>query len=177
MAATPWQTADIPGPKLAMPIKPVMCARLLKTGKRALLIVGGSRTGNSKSGSELARRLIELTESLKTPIVASPGIYKDFAQSNSVPVFCMGTVDLVNHLKDSKWTGLDSKGHYDLVVFVGGIYYFHSLMLSTLKHFAPRVRTVSIDRFFQPNADFSLENMDEKDWMKSLDSMINILRN
>ncbi len=176
MSATPWQIADVPGPKHSLPIKPAVCARLVKTSKRPLLVVGGLGAKGVVGGSDIASRMVELARLLKAPIVVSPGVYKSFAAADGVRTFCVGLEDLVNRLKEKDWIGLDSKGGYDMVLFAGGIYYFQSLMLSTLKNFAPDLKTIAIDRFFHPNATFSFENMSEEEWLKGLDVMIGGLR-
>jgi acetyl-CoA decarbonylase/synthase complex subunit epsilon len=49
-------------------------------------------------------------------------------------------------------------------------------MLSTLKHFATHLKTVSLDRYYQPNADFSFPNLDEKTWIQNLDTVVGTLR-
>jgi acetyl-CoA decarbonylase/synthase complex subunit epsilon len=79
----------------------------------------------------------------------------------------MGIVDLTNRLTDPEW-GLDGKGPHDVVAFSGVQYPLLSQMLSTLKHFAPNLRTIALDRFFQPNADWSFPNLKEDEWEKEM---------
>jgi acetyl-CoA decarbonylase/synthase complex subunit epsilon len=49
------------------------------------------------------------------------------------------------------------------------------MMLSTLKHFAPKLKTISIDRFYHPNAQFSLENLSPEKWKEGLDALLKVL--
>jgi acetyl-CoA decarbonylase/synthase complex subunit epsilon len=49
-------------------------------------------------------------------------------------------------------------------------------MLSTLKHFAPHLKTFSIDRFYHPNAEFSFENMTEGRWAQEFKNMAEAMK-
>lgn len=170
--ASPWETANIVGPKNALVIAPENFAKLAKTGKRPLLVVGAYATKQGVGLPNLCDIAIEIAKSLKAPIVASPGAFPRFGRDQGVSVFLMGIEDIVNRLKEKQWKGLDGEGNYDLVLFLGGIYYFQSLMLSVLKHFAPHIKTISMDRFYQPNANFSFVNMNEENWKKGLDMIV-----
>lgn len=170
--AIPWETANIVGPKNALTLAPENFAKLARTAKRPLLVIGAYATKEGVGLADLCHYAVELAKLLRAPIAASPGVFSKFKRDEGVPVFCMGMEDLVNRLKEKHWKGLDGKGNYDLVFFLGGIYYFQSLMLATLKHFAPHIKTISIDRFYQPNANFSFINMDEGKWKQGLDVMV-----
>ena len=54
------------------------------------------------------------------------------------------------------------EGQHDLAIFAGVKYYLEAQMLSTLKHFAPHIKTISLTRGHQPNANQSLPNLSEK---------------
>ena len=82
-----------------------------------------------------------------------------------------GLVEIVNLLKDPDWEGLKGDGQHDLVLFVGVLYYMGSQGLSTLKHFAPHIKTLTICRFFHSNADASFPNMNEGEWLKYLEKL------
>jgi acetyl-CoA decarbonylase/synthase complex subunit epsilon len=170
--ASPWETANIVGPKNALILAPENFAKLARTAKRPLLVVGGNATKEGVGLPDLCDYAVKLARLLKAPIVVSPGVFSKFERNGMVTVFCMGIEDLVNRLKERNWKGLDGKGNYDLVFFVGGIYYFQSLMLAALKHFAPHIKTISIDRFYQPNANFSFINVPEGKWKDGLDAML-----
>jgi acetyl-CoA decarbonylase/synthase complex subunit epsilon len=87
----------------------------------------------------------------------------------------MGLVEITDRLRDSGWS-LDGKGPPDLVIFAGITYRLESQMLSTLKHFATHLKTVSLDRYYQPNADFSFLNLDQKVWVENLDKVLQVLK-
>jgi len=48
-------------------------------------------------------------------------------------------------------------------------------LFSTLKHFALNLKTISLDRFYQPHATWSFPNMSLKDWNASLEVMLSNL--
>lgn len=164
----PWQTGNIVGPKNALLLNPEHCARLLKAAKRPLIVVGANATKPSVGLPDLSEYVLRLAKSMKAQVVASPTVQSQFHATRDTQVFSMGLEDLTNRLKDKQWKGVDGKGPYDYVLLIGGVYYFESQMLATLKHFAPHVRTVSLDRFYQPNASFSFPSMDVDKWRDGL---------
>ncbi|MEM2883034.1 MAG: carbon monoxide dehydrogenase beta subunit family protein, partial [Nitrososphaerales archaeon] len=66
-------------------------------------------------------------------------------------------------------------GGYDFILFVGSLYPFQSMMLATLKHFAPNIRTLTIERYYHPNAEFSLENLSFERWRDGLEALVKAL--
>ena len=170
--AVPWQTGNIVGPKNALLLNPEHCARLLKAAKRPLIVVGAHATKPSVGLPNLTEYVVHLARGMNAQIAASPTIQSQLSSPGGAQVFSLGIEDLTNRLRDKQWKGFDGKGGYDYVLMIGGVYYFESQMLATLKHFAPHVRTVSLDRFYQPNATFSFSNMDLGKWKEGLDAMI-----
>jgi len=170
--AVPWQTGNIVGPKNALLLSPDHCGRLLKAAKRPLIVVGAHANRPSVGLPNLTEYVLRLARVIKAQVAASPAIQSHFKSPGGTQVFGLGLEDLTNRLKDKQWKGFDGKGTYDYVLTIGGVYYFESQMLSTLKHFAPHVRTVSLDRFYQPNASFSFPTMDEDKWREGLETMI-----
>ncbi|MGQ9468793.1 MAG: CO dehydrogenase/acetyl-CoA synthase complex subunit epsilon [Nitrososphaerales archaeon] len=174
MSAKPWQIGDIPGPKQASIIKPEMFPKVAKTLKRPLIVVGSRK--EALEDEDMVSYIAMLAKSINSPLAVSPSLFKKFMMFDDIKVICMGTEDLVNRLKEKEWKGFDGNGNYDSVLFVGGIYHFQSLMLSTLKHFAPHLRTFSIDRFYHPNAEFSFENMDKEKWVQEFKKMVDTIK-
>jgi len=174
--ATAWESTEVRGPKLAFSLTPENCGRMLKRAKRLLIVVGGGALDMKSDGIDVPDFTVTLAKTLNGTIAISPGVYKAYQKYSNVKIINIGLEDLVNRLKESDWNGFDDGGAYDMVVFIGGLYYFQSMMLSTLKHFAPKVKTISIDRFYHPNAEFSLENLSIEKWREGLDSIIKILK-
>ncbi len=173
---TSYETAEIRGPKLAFNLTPENCGRMLKRSKRLLVVVGGDALKmKANDGVDVPEVATRLARSLGGTVVASPGVFKAFQNVSDVKLINMGLEDAVNRLKDESWKGFDGMGGYDMAVFIGGLYYFQSMMLSTLKHFAPNQKTISLDRFYHPNATFSLENLTPDKWKAGLDAMLQLL--
>jgi acetyl-CoA decarbonylase/synthase complex subunit epsilon len=87
--------------------------------------------------------------------------------AQSISIFVLG-----DRLRDKNWKGFDGKGHYDTILLVGFPYYVEWLVESGLKSFAQGLRTISLDRSYQPNAEWSLGWMPEPDWRETLDIIV-----
>jgi acetyl-CoA decarbonylase/synthase complex subunit epsilon len=172
---TAWETSEIRGPKLALNLTPENTARMIKRAKRLLIIVGGEAIQMQKNNINVHNIASRISKSMNGSIASSPGVYKPFTKKPELNVINMGTLDIINRVKDDTWQGFDGKGPYDIVVFIGGIYYFQSMMLSTLKHFAPKLKTITIDPYYHPNATFSLENLKTEKWKEGIEAMLKIL--
>ncbi len=169
MSAEPWQTAEIPGPKKALVItKPEIVAAMVKRAKRPILIVG-HRAAEMKLGKEkFIDYLIRLAKNADIPVVATAHTVKEFIDRGFQPATWMSAVDIANRLQDPEWKGLDGEGPYDLALFTGIPYYMEWVILSGLKHFSSKLKTISLDRFYQPHSSWSFPNMSFEDWRKNL---------
>jgi acetyl-CoA decarbonylase/synthase complex subunit epsilon len=172
-AAEPWQTAEIPGPKKAMLItKPQVAAAMIKKAKRPILIVGHEAAEIKFKDRKLIDYTIDLAKKADIPIVATAHMVGEFLERGYSPADWMPAVDIGNRLTDSEWRGIDGKGQYDLALFVGLPCYMGWTILSGLKHFASNLKTISLDRVYQPHASWSFPNMSEKDWIQNLKLML-----
>jgi acetyl-CoA decarbonylase/synthase complex subunit epsilon len=173
MAAEPWQTAEIPGPKKAMVItKPEVAAAMIKRAKHPILIVGHKAAEIAFEDKRLIDFAIELARKAKIPVVATAHTVSEFLSRGYKPDGWMPAVDIGNRLTDSTWIGLDGNGPYDLALFLGLPYYMGWTILNGLKHFAPHVKTIALDNVYQPNASWSFPNITLKDWIESLKVII-----
>jgi len=167
--AESWQTAEIPGPKKALVItKPKIVTAMIKRAKRPILIIG-HKAAEIKLGEEtLIDYLIRLAKTTGIPIVATAHVVKEFVERGFQPEAWMPAVDIANRLQDPEWNGLDGEGQYDLALFVGIQYYMEWVILSGLKHFSSRLKTISLDRFYQPHASWSFPNISLDEWKENL---------
>ena len=170
----PWETGNVFGPRTAVPTKGEVIGRLLKVAKRPLLIVGAKILEEKLDGRSYLSYVIELSKSRLIPVIATAHTLKPLSDSG-LQLTPMGLVEITDRLRDSGWS-LDGKGPPDLVIFAGITYRLESQMLSTLKHFATHLKTVSLDRYYQPNADFSFLNLDQKIWVENLDKVLQVLK-
>jgi acetyl-CoA decarbonylase/synthase complex subunit epsilon len=169
----PWQTAEVPGPQKALVItKPEVVATMIKKAKRPLLIVGHEAVDIDLGDKKLIDYMITLAKEADIPVLATAHIVKNFLEREYKPAAWMPVVDIGNRLVDAEWTGICGEGQHDLALFVGLPYYMEWTVLSGLKHFAPKVKTITLDNVYHPHASWSFPNMSVKDWVKNLKGII-----
>ena len=172
----PGQTAEIAGPKKAFVIpKPEVAASMIKRAKRPLLVVGSKAIDIKTKDGDLVDTAIRLSAMGKFSVVATAHLIGEFLKRDAEGVHSMQMMNLGDRLRDPDWTGLDGDGAYDLVVFMGTIYYIEWLVESGLKNFASDLRTISLNRHYQPNAHWSLGTIPEGQWREFLDKIVTTL--
>lgn len=171
----PFDTANIPGPEMGKISNPNVMGKLISRAKRPLLIVGAEILEDG-----LIDKAIEMSKK-GIPIAATGHSCAGFVDKGYNEFTYFGLHELTNCLRDPDWKGLDEEGNYDVVIFLGITYYLASQMLSTVKNFctSPRIRGISIDRYYHPNAGMSFDNygpqkMDE--YKSMLDEVIENIR-
>ena len=165
----PWQTAEIPGPKKALVItKPEIVAAMIKRAKRPILIVGHKAVEIDLGEEKLIDYLIRFAKKTNIPVVATAHIVGEFQKRGFKPAAFMPAVNIGSRLADPQWEGLDGKGQYDLAIIVGMQYYFEWLILSGLKHYAPYLKTITLDNVYQPHASWSFPNISLEKWKENL---------
>jgi acetyl-CoA decarbonylase/synthase complex subunit epsilon len=161
----PWQPTVIAGPKQALLVTPETAELMIRKSKRPLFVLG------PLIKDDPVRSLaIGISKKWNLPIVTTGDAYKAF-KDKGVDSTAYGAVEIINLLKDPEWQGLDGEGPYDLVIFLGCIYYLASQGLSSLKHYAPHLKTLTICKFFHSNADASFPNMKDDEWFRYLEKM------
>lgn len=175
--AESWQTAEIAGPKKANVFpKPEVAAAMIKRAKHPILIVGHRAVEIELENKKLIDYMIELARKANIPIVATAHTVGEFLKRGYRPAGWMPAVDIGNRLTDSEWNGLDGKGFYDLALFIGLPYYMEWTILSGLKHFAPNLKTMTLDNVYHPNASWSFLNTSKTDWIQNLKVIIDSFR-
>lgn len=173
MSDTPWQKAEIAGPKKALALsKPEVVLAMLKRSKRPIMIVGHKIIEINLNGKKLIDFVIDMSKNGKIPIVATAHSIKEFLNRKFENVASMPAMDIANRLRDPEWKGLDGKGAYDLVLFIGLPYYMEWLILSGLKNFAQNLQTICLDGFYQPNASWSTLNISPKELREFFEMLI-----
>ncbi len=170
------QIAEIAGPKHAniFPNAEV-AASMIGKAKRPLLVIGSESVEMKTRDGDMIDSAIRAMKNKNLSVVATAHMVGEFRKrgfnrANSMSLFVLG-----KYLSDPVWKGFDGNGQYDLVVFAGFPYYMEWLLESGLKNFAMNVRTVSLDRTYQPNAQWSLGWMPEPDWQNSIETIISRL--
>jgi acetyl-CoA decarbonylase/synthase complex subunit epsilon len=161
----PWQPTVIAGPKQALLVTPETAKMMLKKAKRPLLVLGPLA-----KEEPLISHSIEIAEKWDLPIITTADTFKVY-MDRGIDTKAYGVVEILNLLKDPEWQGIKGEGQHDLIIFIGGIYYMASQGLSTLKHFAPHLKTLTLCKYFHSNADASFPNMKDGEWSKYLEKM------
>jgi acetyl-CoA decarbonylase/synthase complex subunit epsilon len=169
------QTAEIAGPKKAniFPSADV-AANLISRAKRPLLVIGSESTVVKTSDGDLVDTAIRSMKNEKITVVATGHLVGEFRRRGADRVHSMGIFVLGKHLSDPDWKGFDGLGSYDAVVLAGLPYYMEWLLESGLKNFSD-LRTISLERSYQPNAEWSLGWMPEPDWRETIDKIVSRL--
>jgi acetyl-CoA decarbonylase/synthase complex subunit epsilon len=172
MSCEPWQCAEIASTKKANPItKPEIAVAIIKKAQRPLLIVGSNATERYMEGKQLIEYMIDFANASKVPVVATAHMVGEFLKRGYQPASFMSAMDIGQRIVDPAWQGLDGKGHPDLILLVGLPYYMESLMLSGFKHFAPDLKTMTLDNLFHVHASWSFPNATLEEWAANLKVM------
>ena len=172
MSCEPWQCAEIAATKRANPIqKPEIAVALVKKAKLPILVVGSYAIERYMEGKLLIDYLIDFARASKVPVVATAHMVGEFLKRGYQPAGFMSAMDIGQRVVDPEWQGLDGEGHPDLVLFVGLPYYMEALILSGLKHFAPDLKTMTLDNLFHPHASWSFPNATLEEWAANLTVM------
>lgn len=172
MSCEPWQCAEIAATKKANPIpKPEIAVAMIKRAARPLLVVGSNVVSRCMEGKPAIDFIVDLAKASKVPVVATAHIVGEFVKRGYQPAAFMPATDIGNRVVDPDWQGLDGKGHPDLVIFVGLPYYMESLILSGLKHFAPDLKTMTLDNMYHVHASWSFPNASLTEWASNLKVM------
>lgn len=162
--AVPFDTGNIPGPKMAKAVMPSVPGKMLARAKRPLLIVG-----SKVHEKDVLARAIAIGKA-GVQIAAVGNAYTSLGDKG-LDVHYANMHALASYICDPGWKGLDGKGNYDLVVFFGITYYYASQAISALKNFS-NIRVISIDRYYHPNADMSFGNLKDDVFIEALDQII-----
>ena len=172
MSCEPWQCAEIAATKKANPIqKPEIVVAMIKRAERPILVVGSYAVERYMEGRQLIDYLIDFARASKVSVVATAHMVGEFLKRGYEPAGFMSAMDIGNRLVDPEWQGLDGKGPYDLALFVGMPYYMEGLIICGLKHFAPNLRTITLDNLFHPHASWSFPNATLEEWAGNLKVM------
>ena len=170
------QTAEIAGPTNANIFPNAnVAASLISKAKRPLFVVGSHSVKVETTDGDLVDSAIRALKNPKVSVVATAHMVGEFRKRGDDKAHSLSLFVLGKYLSDPKWMGFDGKGPYDAVVFMGFAYYMEWLVESGLKNFAMSLRTISLDRNYQPNAKWSLGWMPEPDWKESIEIIVSRL--
>lgn len=148
-------------------------ADIIKRAKRPLFVLGPRLLATDFDGKSLVEYALEIARAAKAPICATAHIRAKMMQLGVKPDSEHDVVEIVNCLKDPEWKGLRKEGNHDLVVFFGIRTDLGNQGLSTLKHFAPHLKTMTLCKYVYPHANYSLPNFrKDEEWKVFLENLI-----
>jgi acetyl-CoA decarbonylase/synthase complex subunit epsilon len=152
---------------------PAEYADLIKKAKRPLLVVGPLLLASTAEGKVLMQYALDIAKTSNIPICATAQTRGKMVELGVEPECVYDVVEIVNALKDPGWQGVKKEGNHDLVMFLGIRSDLGNQGLSTLKHFAPHLRTMTLCKHYFPHANYSLPNF-KKDakWLEFLEGLI-----
>ena len=172
MSCEPWQCAEIAVTKKANPIlKPEIAVAMIKRATNPLIIVGSNLIERFMEGRPAIDFIIDLAKASKVSVVATAHMVGEFLKRGYQPASFMNAMEIGQRVADPSWMGLNGQGHPDLVIMVGMPYYMQALILSGLKHFAPTLKTMTLDNMYHAHASWSFPNASLEDWANNLKVM------
>jgi CO dehydrogenase/acetyl-CoA synthase complex epsilon subunit len=174
--AKPWQKTAQAGPEIGVAVfEPNVVVSMIKEAKKPVLVIGATSLKLKIGNEPYIAVLLRLAKAANLPVVATAHANKYIADNHvtGLVIHVMSLTNLTNRLEDGRdWPGIDGKGKPDLVIYGGITTYYLSQMLSGLKNFTARLQTLTLDNEYQPNARFSLGNVNDTEWKAFLDAVI-----
>jgi acetyl-CoA decarbonylase/synthase complex subunit epsilon len=172
----PYNVPNVRGPLTATVMTPKTVVNLIKHAKRPILIVGSLALKADVGNKKAIDFAIEFANKTGVPVVAAAHTMKGFIERDFNPADMMGVADITNRIIDPEWKGLDGNGGYDVVLYLGVPYQFATQILSSIKHGATSIKSISLDRSFDPNATFSFGNLTADEWSTALEELLRLFK-
>ncbi len=173
MRVPEWRVIVLTGIKGARIIEdPKEGASIIRRAKRPLFIIGPRAIDHYLDGRTRVEYILDIAKAVNMPICATAHVKKKMLELGTTPDSVYDIIEIINHLKFSDWMGVRKEGNHDLVIFSGIRCDLAELGLSTLKHFAPHLRTMALCSHSHPNADYALPIISEKKFKEYLEGLI-----
>ena len=147
--------------------------KIIKKAARPLLVIGPQALEVTINGKLFIEYLVEIARAGKIPICATAHTKKKLLELGITPESAYDLIEIINSLKDPEWKGVKGEGCHDFVLFGGVRTDLGNQGLSALKHFAPHLKTMTLCKYYYPNANFSLPNYRKnEEWKALLEELI-----
>ena len=148
-------------------------AHLIKRARRPLLVIGPRTLTMLVVEKPLIEYAVDIANAFDIPVCATAHTKKKLLELGIEPASSYDIIEILNHLKDPEWKGVKKEGNHDLVMFLGIRTDLATQGLSTLKHFAPHLKTMTLCKYYYPHANYSLPNYRKDDkWKEFLENLI-----
>lgn len=152
-------------------------AGLIQKAKRPLLVLGPLLLKHSLGDKLVLEYALEIAKAANIPTCATAQVRAKMGELGVTPDSFYDVVEIINALKDPNWRGVKKEGNHDLVIFFGIRSDLGEQGLSVLKHFAPHLKTMTLCKYYFPNANYSLPNFrKDEQWKAFLESLIDNLK-
>ena len=151
---------------------PVEYAMFVKKARRPLLVIGPDTLTKKLGGKLVLEWGLEIAKALNIPVVATAHTKKKMLELGFQPASSYDIIEIISSLKDPKWQGVRKEGNHDLVLFLGVRTDLATAGLSTLKHYAPHLKTQTLCKYYFPHASYSMGNLKDDKWQEFLEKFI-----
>lgn len=131
-------------------------ASIIDKAQRPLYVFGPEVIATPVGDKLLIDYALQIAKSRDIPICATAHVKRKMLELGEKPDSVYDIIEIVHFLKNANWTGVRGEGYHDLVLFTGVRCDLAERGLSTLKHFAPHLKTFAICRRSHPNADYAV---------------------
>lgn len=167
-----WLRAEMGGTTRASVIKkPEVVVALINRAKRPLFILGHEVPAACPCDETLIKFIEKISRTHRIPTLGTSHSVKDLIYNGIKVQAIMGSMEIVDRLRDPDWKGLDMQGQYDLLLIAGFPYSLGWVLLSGIRHGAPGLKTITLDRYYQPNASWSFGNLAADQWCEQLQAI------
>jgi acetyl-CoA decarbonylase/synthase complex subunit epsilon len=156
--------------------EPQALGKIMKKAERPLLVFGPRCPDIFLNGRYAIEYGIDIVKAIGAATCATACTKKKLMEYGIVPDSTYDIVEIINHLKDPDWKGVKKQGNHDLVMFLGVRTDLGNQGLSTLKHYAPHLKTVTLCPYVYPHATFSMANMKADKWKEYLENLVQSLK-
>jgi len=151
---------------------PKVCADVIRKAIRPLLVIGARAIEHFIGDKLHLEYCLELAKKAGIPICATAHVKKKALEFGNIPDSVYDIIEIIHHLTFQDWKGVKKEGNHDLVIFSGVRCDLGEQGLSTLKHFAPHLKTMALCRHSHPNADFALPILNPEKWKDYWDDLL-----
>ena len=157
-----WNPEAMVGPNAGTPAaKPAILGKLIKKASKAVLIVGTEGLMEDINGKPLIDFIIE-AGGKGIEVFATAHSSKFFAEKGFKPTKILTSADATNIVADPDMG-------YDLAAYIAMPYYLVTTLFNHTKNYAYKhLKAICLDRYFHPNANFSLPNLKKEEYKAAI---------
>ncbi|MEW5953147.1 MAG: carbon monoxide dehydrogenase beta subunit family protein [Bacillota bacterium] len=134
---------------------PVEAAEIISQSKNPLYIIGPHACTTSYNDGLLLEYVVKIAEAVNIPTCGTAHVKKKLLEFGKKADTYYDIIEIIHFLKFPDWQGVRGYGPHDLVLFTGIRCDLAEAGLSTLRHYAPHLKTFAICRAGHPHSDYN----------------------